>query len=161
MPNPKKAQPKNPSVKPAQPKKPALKPENKLVKTADTAISAKVTAPVKQATREFDASGVVLGRLATQVATVLRGKDKPSFRPNLVCGDKVKVINAAKIVITGRKLEQKKYYHHTGYLGHLKEKSMKELMAENPSEVIKKAVYGMLPDNKLRPILMKNLTIEN
>lgn len=111
--------------------------------------------------REIDATGQVLGRLATHVAVILRGKDKPEFRPNLICGDKVKVTNASKIIITGRKLEQKKYYHHTGYLGHLKEKSMKELMAKNPAEVVRRAVYGMLPDNKLRPILMKNLEILN
>lgn len=102
-----------------------------------------------------------MGRLATQVAVILRGKDKPAFRPNLICGDKVKIINASKIVITGRKMEQKRYYHHSGYLGHLKEKSMKELMAKNPAEVVCRAVYGMLPSNKLRPILMKNLEIEN
>lgn len=117
--------------------------------------------PAKQETREIDAAGQVLGRLATQTAVILRGKDKPEFRPNLICGDKVKIINASKIIITGRKLEQKKYYHHTGYLGHLKEKSMKELMEKNPAEVVCRAVYGMLPDNKLRPILMKNLEISN
>lgn len=111
--------------------------------------------------REFDAAGQVLGRLATQIAVVLRGKDKPSFRQNLIVGDKVKVTNAAKIVVTGRKMEQKKYYHHTGYLGHLKERSLKDLMAKDPADVIKRAVYGMLPDNKLRPILMKNLEIIN
>lgn len=115
----------------------------------------------KKETREIDAAGKVLGRLATEIAIVLRGKDKPSFRPNLVVGDNVHVVNASKIVITGRKLEQKKYYHHTGYLGHLKEKSLKELLAKDPSDVVKRAVYGMLPDNKLRPILMKNLEIEN
>ncbi len=112
-------------------------------------------------TREIDAADQVLGRLATQIAVILRGKDKPTFRPNLIVGDKVKVINAHKIVVTGRKMEQKKYYHHTGYLGHLKEKSLKELMAKNPSEVVKRAVYGMLPDNKLRKQMMKNLEIEN
>lgn len=91
----------------------------------------------------------------------MRGKDKPSFRPYLVCGDKVKIINASKIVITGRKLEQKKYYHHTGYLGHLKVKTMKELMSENPAEIVRKAVYGMLPANRLKKTWMKNLEIEN
>lgn len=115
----------------------------------------------KPVTREIDAAGQVLGRLATQVAVILRGKDKPTFRPYLICGDKVKIINASKIVITGRKLEQKKYYHHTGYLGNLKEKSMKELMAKNPADVVKRAVYGMLPANKLRKNWMKNLEIEN
>ncbi len=112
-------------------------------------------------TREFDAAGQVLGRLASQIAVVLRGKDKPGFRPNLVMGEKVKVINAAKIVLTGRKIDEKKYYHHTGYLGNLKTVSAKELMATNPASIIERAVYGMLPDNKLRQHWMKNLEITN
>lgn len=110
---------------------------------------------------EIDATGKVLGRLATEIATILRGKDKASFRPHLLMGEKVKVINATKIVITGRKLDEKMYYHHTGYLGHLKSVSMKELMAKNPAEVIERAVYGMLPANKLRREWMKNLSVEN
>lgn len=112
-------------------------------------------------TIEFDATGKVLGRLATQIATVLRGKDKPTFRPNLLMGAKVKVTNASKIVVTGRKIEEKQYYHHTGYLGHLKSVSMKELMKKNPALIVEKAVYGMLPANKLRNEWMKNLSIEN
>ncbi|OGD57370.1 50S ribosomal protein L13 [Candidatus Berkelbacteria bacterium RBG_13_40_8] len=112
-------------------------------------------------TREFDASGKVLGRIASEIAIVLRGKDKPNFRPNLLVGDKVLVKNASKMIITGNKLEKKIYYHHTGYLGHLKETKMKDLMAKNPAEVLKKAVFGMLPKNKLRDIWMKNLEIEN
>ena len=99
--------------------------------------------------------------MATEIAVALRGKDKPSFRPNILVGDKVVVKNASKIVITGNKLEQKTYYHHTGYLGHLKEVKMKDLMAKNPAEVLKKAVYGMLPKNKLRDIWMHNLEIRN
>jgi len=102
-----------------------------------------------------------LGRLATEIAVALRGKDKPSFRPYLILGDKVVVKNASKMVITGKKLEQKVYQRHTGYLGHLKTVSMKELFLKNPSEILKKAVYGMLPKNKLRNTWMKNLTIEN
>jgi len=102
-----------------------------------------------------------LGRLASEAAIILCGKNKVDFRPNLVGGDRVKIINAAKIVVTGNKIEQKKYYHHTGYLGHLKETSLKELMAKNPAEAVRKAIYGMLPDNKLRPLLLKNLKIEN
>lgn len=110
---------------------------------------------------EFDATGKVLGRLSTEIADTLRGKKKPAFMPNILMGDKVLVKNAAKIVITGNKIEDKQYYHHTGYLGHLKSVSMKELMTKNPAEVIKKAVYGMLPKNKLRDEWMKNLTVEN
>lgn len=116
---------------------------------------------VEKSVREFDAAGMVLGRLATQIAVVLRGKDKPGFRPNLVMGEKVKVINASKIVLTGRKLDTKKYYHHTGYLGNLKTISAKEIMAKNPGDLIVRAVYGMLPDNKLRKEWMKNLEITN
>ncbi len=99
--------------------------------------------------------------MATEIAVALRGKDKPSFRPNILVGDIVIVKNAAKMIITGNKLEKKIYYHHTGYLGHLKETKMKDLMAKNPAEVLKKAVYGMLPKNKLRNIWMHNLKIEN
>jgi len=110
---------------------------------------------------EIDATGKVLGRLATEIAVILRGKDKPGFRPNILCGGKVKVTNAGKIVVTGRKVDEKKYYHHTGYLGHLKSVSMKELMLKNPAEIIERAVYGMLPDNKLRREMMKNLVVEN
>lgn len=112
-------------------------------------------------TVEFDAAGVVLGRLATQVATVLRGKDRPGFRPNLVCGRKVRVINAAKIVLTGRKIDEKKYYRHTGYIGNLKTVSAKELMATNPAEIIERAVDGMIPDNRLKQIILKNLEVIN
>jgi large subunit ribosomal protein L13 len=112
-------------------------------------------------TQEFDASGKILGRLASEIASVLRGKNKPSFRPNLVVGDKVLVKNAAKIMVTGNKLEQKMYYHHTGYLGNLKAKKLKDIMGKNPGEALERAVYGMLPKNKLRDIWMKNLKIEN
>jgi len=110
---------------------------------------------------EFDASGKVLGRLASEIATVLRGKNKPNFRPYLIVGDKVLVKNASKIIITGNKLDQKIYYHHTGYLGHLKEVKMKDLMAKDPKDVLRRAVLGMLPKNKLQDALIKNLTIEN
>jgi large subunit ribosomal protein L13 len=133
--------------------KPKLKPEEK---------PAQKLIPVnKIATIEFDASGLVLGRLATKIADSLRGKRKPSFRPYLSMGDKVVVQNAAKIVLTGNKLEQKKYYHHTGYLGHLKTITAKELMIKDPGDILKRAVYGMLPKNKLRDGWMKNLTINN
>ena len=112
-------------------------------------------------TREFDASGKVLGRLASEIAVVLRGKDKPSFRPNLLMGEKVVVSNASKIVITGNKVEQKVSQRHTGYLGHLKTVTLKEIMVKNPGDALKRAVYGMLPKNKLRDTWMKNLEIKN
>ena len=121
----------------------------------------KTLKPSKIDIKEIDADGQVLGRLATQVANFLRGKGKPEFRPNMMVGDKVIVKNARKIIITGNKLEQKIYYHHTGYLGHLKSESLKDLMAKNPAEVVKRAVYGMLPKNKLRKQWLRNLEVKN
>lgn len=110
---------------------------------------------------EIDVTGEVLGRIATKIATILRGKNKPAFRPYKIVGDKVLVINASKIMVTGRKMEDKIYYKHTGYLGHLKAETLKDVMHRDPSEVLRRAVYGMLPDNKLRDLLMKNLVIKN
>lgn len=115
----------------------------------------------KIVTRNIDASEKVLGRIATQIAIILRGKDKPTFTPNILMGDKVIVKNASKMIISGDKLNQKEYIRHTGYLGHLKIISLKEMMKNNPSEVLKRAVYGMLPKNKLRDRWIKNLKISN
>ena len=89
------------------------------------------------------------GALAAEAATLLRGKHKPIFTPHVDTGDFVVVINADKVVLTGKKLDQKTYYHHTGYIGNLKEVKYKKLMAEKPEFVVKKAVKGMLPDNTL------------
>ena len=102
-----------------------------------------------------------MGRLAVKIVIILRGKDKPSFAPNIMMGDKVVVKNASKMIITGQKLNQKEYITHTGYLGHLKKVTMKEMMRHDPSEVLRRAVYGMLPKNKLRDRLIKKLTISN
>lgn len=107
----------------------------------------------------LDARGQVLGRLASRVATILRGKHSLTFAPHRIEGQRVNVINAKHIHLTGNKLNQKKYYHHTGYLGNLKEMTLVNLMAHDPSEVIRRAVYGMLPANRLRSELMKRLTI--
>ncbi|MEK9156502.1 MAG: 50S ribosomal protein L13 [Patescibacteria group bacterium] len=107
----------------------------------------------------LDADGAVLGRLSTQVAGALRGKIYPGFRPNLDQGDFVVVINCGKVRLTGNKEEQKRYYHHTGYLGNLKETSLAELRAKKPEEIIRRAVWGMLPKNKLRDIFMKRLKV--
>lgn len=115
----------------------------------------------KQEVIQIDASKKILGRLATEVAIILRGKNKVDFRPNIVSGDKVIVINAAKIKVTGAKMTQKLYHHHTGYLGHLKTVSLAEMFRKDPSEVIRRAVWGMLPKNKLRKIWMKNLEVRN
>lgn len=111
-------------------------------------------------TQTIDAKGQILGRLASKIAIILRGKNKPQFAPNKIVGDKVEVINAKFIVTTGtNKKEQKIYYKHTGYIGHLKTVTLKEMLKKNPDQVIERAVYGMLPGNKLRRELMKRLTV--
>lgn len=100
--------------------------------------------------RVFDAKDQVLGRLASQISTVIQGKDKPTYAPNRDDGDMCIVLNAKDISVTGRKLTNKFYRWHTGYVGHLKERSLKDQMAKDPTEVIRKAVLRMLPRNKLR-----------
>lgn len=96
-----------------------------------------------------DAEGMVLGRLASQVASILRGKNKPIYTPNVDTGDHVIIINADKVVLTGNKLDDKIYYHHTGYVGHMKETPYRKLMAEKPEFAVKKAIVGMLPKGPL------------
>ena len=96
-----------------------------------------------------DADGMPLGRLASQVAAILRGKNKPTYTPNVDTGDHVIVINAAKVVLTGKKLDQKVYYHHSGYPGGLKETKYRELIAKKPEFTVKHAVQGMLPKGPL------------
>ncbi|KAJ0979654.1 hypothetical protein J5N97_015128 [Dioscorea zingiberensis] len=100
--------------------------------------------------RVFDAKGQVLGRLASQIAIVVQGKDKPTYTPNRDDGDMCIILNAKDISVTGRKLTDKFYRWHTGYIGHLKERSLKDQLAKDPTEVIRKAVLRMLPNNKLR-----------
>ncbi len=96
-----------------------------------------------------DAEGQTLGRLATQLADILRGKRKPQYTPHCDTGDFVVVINAEKIAVTGRKLEQKTYYRHSGYPGGLRSRTLQEMLDRRPEEVLRKAVKGMLPRNKL------------
>ena len=110
---------------------------------------------------EIDAAGQAPGRVATQVAMALRGKNKPDFRPHIDSGDQVTVINASKLKVTGRKLVQKDYYKHSMHPGGLKTVSMKKVFDANPGDVIKRAVYGMLPKNKLRDQMIMRLTIKN
>ncbi|PQQ12712.1 50S ribosomal protein L13 [Prunus yedoensis var. nudiflora] len=98
----------------------------------------------------FDAKGQVLGRLASQISTVIQGKDKPTYAPNRDDGDMCIVLNAKDVCVTGRKLTNKVYHWHTGYIGHLKQRTLKDQMAKDPTEVIRKAVLRMLPRNKLR-----------
>lgn len=96
-----------------------------------------------------DAAGVPLGRLATHVAQLIRGKHKPTFTPHMDGGDFVIVINAAKVKFTGRKLDQKTYFRHTGYMGHEHHTPAKNLLEKHPDRVVEKAVFGMLPKNSL------------
>jgi large subunit ribosomal protein L13 len=96
-----------------------------------------------------DADGMVLGRLASEVAKILRGKHKPTFTPHMDTGDNVIVINASKVRVTGRKAEQKTYFRHTGYMGHDKQIPFASMLAKHPERVIEKAVYGMLPKSSL------------
>ncbi|MCJ7583108.1 MAG: 50S ribosomal protein L13 [Candidatus Aminicenantes bacterium] len=107
----------------------------------------------------INADGKILGRLATEISVLLRGKGKARFAPFIDTGDFVVVINAEKIQVTGRKLEQKKYYSHTGYPGGIKEKTLNELMDTNPEEVLRKAVWGMIPKNKLGRKIHKKLKV--
>lgn len=106
-----------------------------------------------------NAEGRTLGRMATEIADLIRGKRKPQFTSHLDTGDFVVVVNAEKIKVTGRKLDQKKYYHHTLYPGGIKEITLKDLLAKKPEEVIKKAVWGMVPKGKLGRALYKKLKV--
>ena len=107
----------------------------------------------------LDANGVVLGRLATRVARLLIGKDKPNYTPFLDSGDHVIVINAERIKLTGNKIDQKIYCHHSGHPGGLKEVPIRALMQRRPEEVVREAVLGMLPKNKLRARRAKKLRV--
>jgi len=106
-----------------------------------------------------DAEGKVLGRLATRIADALRGKDKPTFTHHVDTGDFVVVVNAEKVRLTGKKLTDKKYYHHTGYLGGMKETTAGKMLENHPERVIEIAVKGMLPTNKLSRHLIKKLKV--
>ena len=106
-----------------------------------------------------DADGKVLGRLATRIATILRGKHKPLFAPHLDVGDHVVVLNAEKIHLTGRKLQNKQYRWHTGYIGGLREVSAEKMLKTHPERVIEWAVQGMLPKNRLGRAMAKKLKV--
>ena len=107
-----------------------------------------------------DAEGMVLGRLATQIARILRGKHKPMFTPHMDTGDNVIVINASKVRVTGRKAEQKQYFRHTGYMGHERYTPFATMIAKHPERVIEKAVFGMLPKTTLaRTSLRRKLRV--
>lgn len=112
---------------------------------------------IKRETQTIDAEGKVLGRLATEVSLILRGKDKVDYNPRNDSGAYVIIKNVGKMKFTGRKLEQKVYIHHTNFLGHLRSANLKDMYAEKPEQVFSWAVYNMLPKNKLRNEMMKRL----
>jgi large subunit ribosomal protein L13 len=103
-----------------------------------------------------DATGVPLGRLASKVAQVIRGKHKPIFTPHMDTGDSVIVVNAAQVRLTGRKLEQKKYFRHTGYMGHEKFTAVATVLAKNPERVVERAIFGMLPKSSLAKQVLRH-----
>lgn len=107
----------------------------------------------------LDAEGRTLGEVAVEAATILRGKHKPTFTPHADCGDSVIVVNASKIVLTGNKLNDKIYYHHTGYIGNMKAVKYGTLMKEKPEFVVEKAVKGMLPDNTIGRNAMSRIRV--
>ncbi len=109
--------------------------------------------------RVIDATGVSLGRLARQVAIVLQGKDQPTYTPHVISGDHVVVINASNVRITGRKLMQKIYYRHSGYVGNLKSFILRDMLEERPERVVQLAVKGMLPSNKLGRHMLRKLRV--
>jgi large subunit ribosomal protein L13 len=114
---------------------------------------------IEQAWYLVDADQRTLGRLATEIADLLRGKGKPAYTPHVDTGDFVVVVNAKKVRVTGKKLEQKIYYRHSGYPGGLRERTLAEQLERRPEEVIRKAVKGMLPKNKLASAQLRKLKV--
>ena len=115
---------------------------------------------IKQDWFVVDADGMVLGRLASEVAKIIRGKHKPIFTPHMDTGDGVIVINASKVRVTGRKAENKEYFRHTGYMGHARFTTLGTMLEKHPERVIEKAVYGMLPKTALgRQVLRRKLRV--
>jgi len=115
---------------------------------------------IERKLQKIDATGKTIGRMATSIANMLRGKTKPEFQPYLDLGDIVEVSHIAKVKFTGKKLGQREYHHYSGYLGGLKTKKMSEVYDKNPGEVLFKAVREMLPDTKLRNDMLKRLIIK-
>jgi len=114
---------------------------------------------IERKLHKFDATGKSVGRIGTEIALILRGKNKPEFQKHIDCGDIIEVSNIDKLNFTGKKLEQKKYYSYSGYPGGLKEKKMSELAEKNPAEILKRAVREMLPPVKFRNDMLKRLII--
>ena len=107
----------------------------------------------------IDAKDIVLGRLATKAATILRGKNKPTYTPHIDCGDNIIIINAQKVNLTGNKLDNKMYYNHSQYLGGLRERTARTMREEYPVEMVERAVKGMLPHNRLGRQMYKKLFV--
>ena len=116
-------------------------------------------ATIERKSYVVDAAGMTLGRLASEVAKVLRGKNKPTFTPHIDTGDYVIVVNAEKVTVTGKKLDQKIYYNHSDYVGGMKETTLREMMAKKPERVIELAVKGMLPKGPLGREMYKKLFV--
>ena len=108
----------------------------------------------------IDAAGKVLGRIASEAAVILQGKKQVGYHPRLAGADRVVIKNFSKVKLTGRKLQSKIYYRHTGYMGHLREETLAQAIAKSPQKVLQRAVYNMLPKNRLRNERMKRLKIE-
>lgn len=106
-----------------------------------------------------DATDLVLGRLSTEIASLLRGKGKPTYTPNVDCGDYVIIINAEKVAVTGNKLDDKFYYHHSGYPGGIKSRSTRQMLDLQPQKVLEKAIRGMLPKTKLGDDMYRKLFV--
>lgn len=121
----------------------------------------KITLPTKvtRVWHEIDASSAPMGRIATKIANLLRGKHKRDFTPHMDMGDFVVVTNVDKLKFTGRKVEQKKYYHHSGFLGGLKTKTLKDEIIRSPETVLKKAVFSMIDDIKFRKTIMARMKV--
>ena len=117
------------------------------------------TSDIQREWRVVDADGATLGRVATQIATLLRGKHRATFSPHLDTGDPVIVVNAAKIKVTGNKLKDKMYVRHSGYPGGFRSENLERLLARRPEEVIRRAVRGMLPQNRLGDQMMRKLHV--
>ena len=117
------------------------------------------TAEIKREWRVVDADGATLGRLATRIATLLRGKHRATFSTHIDTGDPVIVLNASKIKVTGRKLQAKQYVRHSGYPGGMRTESLERLLARRPEEVIRRAVRGMLPQNRLGEQMIRKLHV--
>jgi len=115
---------------------------------------------IERKTHKIDAENKAVGRIASEIAIILRGKNKPEYEPHIDMGDIVEVENIKKLKFTGNKMDQKKYYKYSGYPGGLKETKLKDLMAKSPAEVLKRAVRSMLPATRLRTGMLKRLIIK-